>query len=143
MVLDFEKDFDVKDVTHIISVTCDFPQYAKSRDFMIPTVTPAWVSASLLKNKEAQFRPYNPDPNNFFTGITVSCADLPQGDKDAIIGAVLAMGGQESSSVTRLTTHVCALSVDHPKCQAVLEKRLKCKIVLPHWYVNLAGLPTL
>ncbi|KAJ5047636.1 uncharacterized protein L3040_003457 [Drepanopeziza brunnea f. sp. 'multigermtubi'] len=133
-VLNFEPDFNVKDVTHIISENCDFPQYTSSRDYMIPTVTPAWVSASLLKNREAPIRPYNPDPNNYFTGVTVSCADLPQGDKDAIIGAVLAMGGQETSSVTKLTTHVCALSVDHPKCQTVRDKNLKCKIVLPHWF---------
>ncbi|KAK2626096.1 hypothetical protein QTJ16_004358 [Diplocarpon rosae] len=128
------KEFAVQDVTHIISATSDFPQYADSRLYMVPTVRPAWVSQSLVKNKEASFRPHSPDPKNIFSGITISCADLPQGDKDAIIGAVLAMGGMETSSITRLTTHVCALSVDHEKCQTVLDKKLKCKLVLPHWF---------
>ncbi|CAL3968775.1 unnamed protein product [Diplocarpon coronariae] len=133
-VEDISKEFAVRDVTHIISATSDFPQYADSRLHMVPTVRPAWVSQSLVKNKEASFRPHSPDPKNIFSGITISCADLPQGDKDAIIGAVLAMGGMETSNITRSTTHVCALSVDHEKCRTVLDKKLKCKLVLPHWF---------
>lgn len=73
----------------------------------------------------------------FFSNVTISCADIPSGDKDAIVGAVLAMGGMESSSLMKTTTHLCALTVDHPKCQQILEKGLKCKIVLPHWFVEL------
>lgn len=103
---------------------------------MIPTVTPGWISQSLLKNKEAGIRPYTPDPKLIFSAVNLTCADIPTGDKDAIIGAVLAMGGMESSSLMKVTTHICALTIDHPKCQQALEKNLKCKIVLPHWYVS-------
>ncbi|KAL3420766.1 BRCA1 C terminus domain-containing protein [Phlyctema vagabunda] len=125
-------DFD--DVTHIISGTSDFAQYATARQFMVPVVMPSWISASLHKRKQAPLRPHTPDGKLFFRGVQLSCADIPTGDKDAIIGAVLAMGGLESSAITRLTTHVCALSMDHPKCVQVAEKKLKCKIVLPHWF---------
>lgn len=62
------------------------------------------------------------------------CADIPEGDKDAIMGGVLATGGLYSSSVTKMVTHIVALTMDHEKCQMVLKKDLKCKIVLPHWY---------
>jgi hypothetical protein len=127
---------DITTATHIISETSDFPKYSEARLHMIPVVTPAWITQSLLKNKEAQIRGYTPDPNLIFSNITLSCADIPTGDKDAIIGAVLAMGGMEQSNVTKLTTHICALTMDHPKCQVAVEKSLKCKIVLPHWYVQ-------
>jgi hypothetical protein len=124
---------DLEEVTHIISETSDFPQYSDARLFMIPVVRPGWIQESLLKDKAAQVRPYTPDPVLIFSHITVSCADIPTGDKDAIVGAVLALGGMETSSLTRQTTHLCALTVDHPKCQQALDKKLKCKIVLPHW----------
>jgi hypothetical protein len=105
---------------------------------MIPVVKPTWVMQSILKQKEASIRPYTPDPKLIFSDVNLSCADIPIGDKDAIIGAVLAMGGMESSSLMKVTTHICALTIDHPKCQQALEKNLKCKIVLPHWYVHLS-----
>ncbi|TVY40689.1 BRCT-containing protein [Lachnellula occidentalis] len=131
---DDDGKINLEDVTHIISTTSDFPQYSEARRNMISVVKPAWITQSLLKNKQAQPRPYTPDPNLIFSDITISCADIPTGDKDAIIGAVLAMGGAESNSLTKLTTHICALTVDHPKCQQAIEKGLKCKIVLPHWF---------
>lgn len=104
---------------------------------MIPILSPEWISDSLIRNKQATFRPYSPDPRFIFSGTVISCADIPNGDKDAIIGAVLAMGGQESSSLTKLVTHVVALTEDHPKCVEARARKLKAKIVLPHWYVFL------
>lgn len=64
----------------------------------------------------------------------MTTADIPTSDKDAIIGAVLAMGGQETSALGKLTTHIVALSMDHEKVIQAKEKRVKCKIVLPHWF---------
>ncbi|RDW72027.1 hypothetical protein BP5796_08061 [Coleophoma crateriformis] len=125
---------DINEITHIISSTSDFPQYENARLQMIPVVTPSWVSSSLMRNKQSPIRPYTPDTRLFFSGVHLSCADIPTGDRDAITGAVLALGGMESSAVTRLTTHICALSLEHPKCQTALSKKLKCKIVLPHWF---------
>jgi len=122
-------------VTHIISPTSDFPQYQAARSQMIAVVTPGWVAHSLLKNKLCPPRQFTPDPRLFFSNVIVSCGDIPPGDKDAIVGAVLALGGMESNSLTKLVTHICALTVDHPKCQSALEKNLKVRIVLPHWYV--------
>jgi hypothetical protein len=100
---------------------------------MLPVLTPGWITSSLLRNKQAPPRSYTPDPRLIFSGITISCAGLPTGDKDAIIGAVAAMGGQESGNLTKFVTHIVALTEEHEKCQAALEKRMKCKIVLPHW----------
>lgn len=125
---------DVQNVTHIISETIDFPEYASARQHMIPVVIPDWIAHSLMRNKEAAIRPYTPDPALIFSSVSISCADIPSGDKDAIIGAVLSMGGVETNALTKLTTHICALTIEHPKCQQAIEKKLKCKIVLPHWF---------
>lgn len=66
----------------------------------------------------------------------MTCADLPEGDKEGIAGAVLAMGGQYSPALSKMVTHVVALTMDNEKCEVALKKRLRCKIVLPHWYAH-------
>jgi hypothetical protein len=132
-----EGKLNLDNVSHIISETIDFPQYGEARLHMIPVVTPTWVTQSLLRGKLALLRPYTPDPNLIFSSVNVTCVGLPSGDKEAIVGAVLAMGGMESSSLTKLTTHICALDMDNPKCIQAVEKKLKCKIVLPHWWVDI------
>lgn len=123
----------IEKITHIISNTIDFPQYTDSQAFMIPVVTTQWVVTSISRRKQAQVRPFSPDPRMIFSQVVVTCADLPEQDKESIAGATMALGGQESKDVSRLTTHICALSMDHPKVQSALQKKLKVKIVLPHW----------
>jgi len=127
---------DLNDITHIISATNDFEKYDEAQEHMIPVVTPTWITQSLLKDRQAVLRPFTPDSRLFYSSVVLTCADIPDGDKDAIIGAVLAMGGMESNSLTKMTTHICALTMDHPKCKQAIEKGLKVKIVLPHWLVN-------
>lgn len=122
------------EVTHIIATTNDFPDYDTANDSLKAVVKPDWVTASINKGRLANPRQYSPDPRMFFSGLIVSCADLPSGDKDAIIGGVLAMGGLYSCPITKQVTHIVALTVDADPCQAALSKNLKCKIVLPHWY---------
>ena len=122
------------EITHIISATSDFVEYDDAADALKSVVRPEWVSASVAKGRLANPRSYSPDPRLFFSGLVLCCADIPEGDKDAIMGGVLATGGLYSSSVTKMVTHIVALSMDHEKCQTVLKKGLKCKIVLPHWY---------
>lgn len=120
-------------VTHIISATSDFPEYEGAVSTLKAVVKPEWVKASLLKGRLANPRQYSPDFKLFFTGLVVCCADLPNGDSDAIIGGVLAMGGLYSSPVSKMVTHIVALTTDAEKCQTALAKNLKCKLVLPHW----------
>lgn len=125
----------IRDVTHIIANSIDFPQFTESQAYMIPVVTIEWIVQSVKRSKQAQVRPYSPDPRMIFSKVTLTCADLPVLDKETIIGATMALGGMEAADVTRQTTHICALTVDHPKCQTAIEKKLKnVKIVLPHWY---------
>ncbi|KAH7040347.1 uncharacterized protein B0I36DRAFT_391200 [Microdochium trichocladiopsis] len=135
-VLDRKRDgtLPLAQITHIISNTIDFPEYTETKALLIPVVRTKWISASLAKGKQAQLRPYTPDPRMIFSDVVVTAADIPETDKETIIGAVTAMGGMDSVAVNKLTTHICALSLDHEKCQLALSKGLKCKIVLPHWF---------
>ncbi|KAG8423769.1 regulator of Ty1 Transposition [Metarhizium acridum] len=124
----------IEKATHIVSNTINFEQYVESQAIMIPVVSEHWISTSVMRRKVAQVRPFSPDPRMIFAEIVVTCADLPLMDKESIIGATMALGGQESKDVTRLTTHICALSMDAPKVKVALEKGFKGKIVLPHWF---------
>ncbi|KAL2873866.1 regulator of Ty1 Transposition [Colletotrichum sp. CLE4] len=135
-VLDPRRDGSLRleAVSHIISNTIDFPQFTETQAFMIPVVNTDWIKASVKKNKQAQVRPYSPDPRMFFSKVILTTAGLPEIDKETIIGATLAMGGMEGADVTRQTTHICALTTEDPKCVIAKEKGLNCKMVLPHWF---------
>ena len=124
---------ELDEITHIIASSNDFPQYDAATDALKAVVKPDWVTSSISKGRLANPRQYSPDQRLFFSGIVVCCADLPEGDSDAIIGGVIAAGGLHSGPVTKLVTHIVALTVDNDKCQAALAKNLKCHIVLPHW----------
>lgn len=123
----------LQEVTHVISNTIDFPQFGESQAYMIPVVTHEWILSTIRRGKVAQVRPFSPDPRMIFSKVNITCADLPVIDKETIIGAIMALGGMESPDVTRSTTHICALTLDHPKCVTAIEKKLKVKFVLPHW----------
>lgn len=134
---DADGDLDLSAFTHIVAANTDFHCYRDARDLMIPVIMPSWITQSLLRNRPAMLRPHNPDPKLIFSNVTLTCGDLPVGDKDAIIGAVLAMGGMESNTLTRTTTHVCSLTADHPKAKDALSKpHSQIKVVLPHWSVT-------
>ncbi|KAL2755645.1 hypothetical protein ACRALDRAFT_2103589 [Sodiomyces alcalophilus JCM 7366] len=135
-VLEPRRDGSIRteEVTHIIANSIDFEQFTESQAYMIPVVTLNWIASSIKRGKQAQVRPFSPDPRMIFSKVTLTCADLPTIDKETIAGATIALGGMESADVTRQTTHICALSLDHPKCQTAIEKKLKVKIVLPHWF---------
>ncbi|KAK4172187.1 hypothetical protein QBC36DRAFT_79746 [Triangularia setosa] len=120
--------------THIISNSIDFEAYAESLASMVPVVKSDWIRVSIHRRKLAQLRPFSPDPRMIFSSVTVTCADIPTLDKETICGGILALGGMESKDLTKLTTHICALSLGHPKCQEALKMKLKAKIVLPHWF---------
>ncbi|EJT76993.1 BRCT domain-containing protein [Gaeumannomyces tritici R3-111a-1] len=124
----------IHEATHIIANTIDFEEYEQVHDRMVPVVASSWIGHSLHKKKLAVLRPHSPDPRFIFHSVNVTCADIPPSDKESIIGATLALGGSESKDLTRLTTHICALTLDHPKCVQALAKKHKCKIVLPHWF---------
>ena len=123
----------VEKVSHIVANTIDFPQYTEAQAMMIPVVTDNWVQLSLAKSRLAQIRPFSPDPRMIFSSVVITCAGLPTLDKEGIIGATAALGGMDSPALSKMTTHICALSDDDPVCQEARASGCRAKIVLPHW----------
>ena len=124
----------LKEVTHVIAATSDFPQYEDAMDHFIHVVKPSWVKHSLDKRKQSNPRQYSPDPRLFFSDVVLSCGEIPEGDKEAIAGGCLAMGGLYAENLSKLTTHLIALSVDDERAKKAVMKNLRLKIVLPHWF---------
>lgn len=137
-VLDPRRDglIAIERVSHIVSNTIDFQQYDESQALMIPVVTMSWITNSISRRKQAQVRPFSPDPRMIFAQVVVTCADLPVMDKESILGATMAMGGQETKDANKLTTHICSLSMDAQKVKVAQTKGWKGKVVLPHWSVQ-------
>ncbi|KAM5480507.1 regulator of Ty1 Transposition [Microsporum audouinii] len=123
----------INEFSHIVSSTIDFQGHDTACDALIPVVKPQWVQMSISKHKLANPRQYNPDPRLFMNDVIVTCEDIPEGDKDAIIGGVLAMGGLYTSRITSSTTHLVTLSMTD-RCMATKNRGLPTKIVLPHWF---------
>ncbi|KAK6391056.1 hypothetical protein LTR65_004813 [Meristemomyces frigidus] len=122
------------DVTHIISTHIDFPQYNSAVGIGKHVVKPSWAHQCVSKGKLTGARQHSPDPSQYFQDVVLSVAGLPEGDKDAIIAGVMALGGQYSSPLSKLVTHIVAVDGEHEKCALALQKKLNCKIVLPHWF---------
>ncbi|KAL5332227.1 BRCT domain-containing protein [Aspergillus crustosus] len=125
---------NLAEFSHIMSTTIDFPEFDAANEALIPVVKPQWMLTSLSKRKLVNPRQYSPDPRLFLNDVVVTCGDIPEGDKDAIIGGVLAKGGLYNSRLTQLCTHLVDLTVDSDKARLVRERNLNIKIVLPHWF---------
>ncbi|KAL2810450.1 BRCT domain-containing protein [Aspergillus granulosus] len=135
VVYESPADFpDLAQFSHIMSTTIDFPEFDAANDALIPVVKPQWMQASLSKKKLANPRQYSPDPRLFLNDVVVTCGDIPEGDKDAIIGGVLAKGGLYNPRVTQMCTHLVDLTINSDKAQLVRARSLPVKIVLPHWF---------
>lgn len=119
-----------------MSNTIDFPAYDAACDALIPVIKSTWLPASLSKRRLANPRQFSPDPRLFLNDVTVTCGDIPEGDKDAIIGGVVAKGGIYSSRVNIAVTHLVDLTADSDKAKLIAAKKLNVKVVLPHWYVQ-------
>ena len=124
----------LEELTHIISTHIEFPQYTTALEHGIHIVKPSWVIASSQKGKLATPRQHSPDPAQYFHDVVLSVGDLPQGDKDAIVAGVMALGGQYSQPLSRLVTHLVTNDTDNDKCAMVERKKMAVKIVVPHWF---------
>lgn len=128
-----DSNLSLNGITHVIATTYDFPDYNACSDSLIPVVRPTWVQNSLAKDKLANPRQHSPDPRFFMSDVVACITDLPEGDADAIAGGILAMGGLFSSKLTAQITHIITLSEESECCTTALKKKLRVKMVLPHW----------
>ncbi|KAL4874345.1 BRCT domain-containing protein [Aspergillus karnatakaensis] len=125
---------DLAEFSHIMSTTIDFPEFDAANEALIPVIKPQWMMASLTKRKLANPRQFSPDPRLFLNDVVVTCGDIPEGDKDAIIGGVLAKGGLYNSKLSQMCTHLVDLTIDSDKARFIKDRNMNVKIVLPHWF---------
>lgn len=124
---------ELEGITHIISTTSDFPDYHRALDLFIHVVKPTWVDACRRINKVKNPRAYSPDTALFMSEVVVCCGNIPEGDKEAIEGGILATGGQYTPALSKQVTHIIALNLEDPRCQLAVAKNLHCTMLLPHW----------
>lgn len=125
---------NLHELTHVISTHIDFPDYSRAVDLAVDVVRPMWVQVSIKKEKMTNARPFSPDPSQYFHDVVLTSANLPEGDKEAIMAGVLALGGQFSNPLTKLCTHIVTTDENHDKCIIARTKGMSCKILLPHWF---------
>ncbi|KAL9092768.1 MAG: hypothetical protein Q9159_000666 [Coniocarpon cinnabarinum] len=124
----------LKNITHLIADNAEFPAFRDAVDAYIHVVRPSWVDQSLWKKRISNPRQFSPDPAYFLVDANVVIAeDIPPHDRECLVGGILAMGGQYSTVMTKLVTHVIALTMENPQCQIIADKSLRSLPVLPHW----------
>ncbi|EGP91732.1 uncharacterized protein MYCGRDRAFT_67446 [Zymoseptoria tritici IPO323] len=125
---------DLEELSHIITTHVDFPQYDRAIELGTYIVKPAWVALSIQKQRQASTRQYSPDPSQFFHDVVVTFAGLPESDEENLTAGVIALGGQKSTGLSKLVTHIVTTNDNEEKCRLAKEKQLKMKRVLPHWF---------
>jgi hypothetical protein len=66
-----------------------------------------------MRNVLQNPRNFSPDPKMFFSGLVVTCSELPEGDREAIFGGFAANGGMYDDVLRTTTTHVIALNIEN------------------------------
>lgn len=125
---------DLESLTHIISTHINFPDHARATTLGIDVVKPTWVQHTVIRQRPVNVRQHSPDPSLYFQDVVLTTGSLPEGDKDAIIAGLIALGGMYSGPLTKQCTHIVTNDMDNEKCRIVEDRGLKCKIVLPHWF---------
>ncbi|KAM0789281.1 hypothetical protein ACM66B_000121 [Microbotryomycetes sp. NB124-2] len=151
--------FDPHKVTHVITDTLDFQEYAQLRtlgphataladsnttstkkgkekartgieqDEGVKVVLPIWVTRSFDLQRIKECKYFSPDKAMIFAGLCFSTLDLAPEDNDAVRAAVTALGGQYFSTVTREVTHVLAVA---PHGVSTVSSRRRNKLSSSH-----------
>lgn len=120
--------------SHIISNSVKFDLYPFTQEKLIPVATSELIHVTLEKGKQQPIRPYSPDPNHVLKDVHICCGNLPVSDKEAIFGAVRALGGTFSELLNKYATHVISVNPDEDIVIAVESlKQFKIKAVVPLW----------
>lgn len=131
-----EKCLSIEKLTYVISTTSEFQDYHESLERLKTVIHPRWVDMCTASHKLVHTAGYTPDPHLFFKDVVLTCAELPNGDKEAVAGGAIIGGGNYTAKLTLQVTHVVALNTDNEKCRQIKEMGLDMKIVLPHWFDN-------
>ena len=112
--------FDLNEITHFITDTCDFPEYGTLSKLpeTVSVVLPSWLTRSVDAQKLLPTRFYSPNNALIFAGLCLSSTDLPTLDNLAIQAGVESLGGLWRRELTREVTHLIAIA-PHGVCYPV------------------------
>ncbi|CDZ98130.1 Signaling protein SWIFT and related BRCT domain proteins [Phaffia rhodozyma] len=129
--------FDVDQVTLIVTDTLDFPELQDAQSRKKAIVTPEFVVRCYEIGFWQEPKYFSPDPNKFFSGVSVCCApEIPESDREVISAGVQAWGGQFKKFLTKEVTHLFCMTPKGEYYDIAHEhgEKTGIKIVLPHWF---------
>lgn len=138
----FVKTYGAEEMINlIISESCDFPFYhIAAFDYMIPVVTPEWVSTCLSTNRHHRTAVFSPDRRHIFKDyqIYVSRHCFKHSEYLFYTEIVNAMGGTCIDFLSNRTTHLITKDSGDPAVAAVVGfgKVDSIKFVFPTWLVQ-------
>lgn len=122
-------------ITHVITTDLNQKVAQLAQKKGIAVVNANWVEVSIRRKHLQNIKYFSVDPRYFFTGLVITCVELPYGDQNAIYEGVLALGGQYSEILSKNITHIITFHLDNETCKQVTKRpELGIKIVSPDWF---------
>ncbi|CCD23983.1 Rtt107p NDAI_0C03230 [Naumovozyma dairenensis CBS 421] len=136
------KTFGSKNIHFIISNTSNFRFYKIAEfDFLVPIVTPKWVTACISTRRHLRTSLFSPNPNHFFRNFQICISTYSMKFSEYIFYSELinSLGGTITHVINNKTTHLIAIAIDDPAIIAIKEKGQNntiIKSVYPTWLVQ-------
>lgn len=136
---DFKSQFN-HDVHTIICIDVDFWFYRIAAfDFLIPVVTPDWVSACISTRRLTRASCFSPDPSHVLKQyqIYISRHSFSPAEYEMYSAVINCLGGASIDYLSSKTSHILTTDAQDPAIAAVVSiKFLYIKYVLPTWLID-------
>ncbi|KAJ1735608.1 regulator of Ty1 Transposition [Coemansia biformis] len=127
--------------THAISPDTHFGEYAACEAAGVRVVTSRWVERSAAIGWRYVERFFSPAAEDIFSGMVVHPTHMPVSDKETLLAAVMALGGQWRERMRADVTHLVLVRDEGPKAEyAKAHPELGIAPILPHWFKDTLNL---
>ncbi|KAJ2710695.1 regulator of Ty1 Transposition [Coemansia spiralis] len=131
----------VQRATHVISPDTHFGEYSACEAAGVSVVTGRWVERSAAIGWRYVERFFSPAAEDIFSGMVVLPTHMPVGDKETLLAAVMALGGQWRERMRPDVTHLVLVRDEGPKFEyAKAHPELGITSILPHWFKDTLNL---
>eukprot|EP00742_Colponemidia_sp_Colp-10_P006985 GILJ01007498.1.p1 GENE.GILJ01007498.1~~GILJ01007498.1.p1 ORF type:complete len:722 (-),score=89.31 GILJ01007498.1:318-2483(-) len=123
------------DITHVVCTQSDFSSYKYARAQGVNLVTPLWLRQTIKRKKMLPAKHYRADPLAYFSGFTITTAQIVSSQRDVLRSLIEHFGGKYQVHLDQFCTHLILLEPKgekykvaslHPLCRHM-------KIVSPDW----------
>ncbi|KAJ2783288.1 regulator of Ty1 Transposition [Coemansia javaensis] len=128
-------------VTHVVSPDVHFGEYAACVAAGVSVVTARWVERSAAAGWRYVERFFSAAAEDIFSGMVVVPTQMPASDKEGLLSAVMALGGQWRAKMRPDVTHLVLLRDEGPRFEYA-RAHPECGIaaILPHWFKDTLNL---